>query len=549
MAEADESASARQRRSWFSWIWVVPLIAIGIVAWLTTRALLDRGPVITISFSDAEGLQAGDTKVRHKDVDLGTVESIYLGRDLSRVVVRARMKRSVEPYLSAATRFWIVRPRVGVGGISGLSTLVSGSYIEMYPGSSARATDSKPQRSFVGLDDPPVLTPDTPGRSFTLHTDDLGSLIGGSPVSYRGVPVGEIEGYQLDSGGKQINIYAFVRSPYEKFVTSATRFWNSGGIDLAVGVQGLRFRASSWQQLISGGVSFDTPDESLAGNESPAGTVFRLYENQYNAQRDPRGNTLLYRATFKGGAGDIGPGTDVQLQGAGVGQVTGSRLQFDDATQSLMTRVTLEIDPSKIEIIHRRAAAVSTDDATTALGARLQQLVAHGLRAHLITANFLTGTKVVSLDMVPEAAPAHIMPGDGIAELPTTSTTDFTAILASVQHVLKNIDSATGGPELAHAIKELDATLTHLEQLSSELEPQIQPLLSSLRETAQAAQRTLQAANGVLGTGASSSSDLPRLIRELTDAARSLRDLADYLGRHPESLLRGRKADQKVDRP
>ena len=273
----------------------MPLIAVGIVVWLTLRALIDRGPLIAISFSDAEGIEAGDTKIRHKDVDLGTVESIYLNREMSRVIVRARMRRSVESHLNAGTRFWIVRPRVGAGGISGLSTLVSGSYIEMYPGAVTSADSSKQERSFVGLDDPPVLTPDIPGRSFTLHTDDLGSLIGGSPVSYRGVPVGEIEGYQLDSSGKQINIYAFVRAPYEKYVTADTRFWNSGGIDVAVGVQGLRFRASSWQQLISGGVSFDTPDTSLNGAESPAGSVFRLYGNQYDAQREPRGKTLAYR--------------------------------------------------------------------------------------------------------------------------------------------------------------------------------------------------------------------------------------------------------------
>lgn len=541
--------TARQRRGWFSWIWVVPVIAVGIVGWLTILTLIDRGPLITISFSDAEGLQAGDTKIRHKDVDLGTVESIYLNREMSRVFVRARMRRSVAPHLNAGARFWIVRPRVGAEGISGLSTLVSGSYIEMYPGAEAKSGSNRLQRSFVGLDDPPVLTPDTPGRSFTLRTDDLGSLVGGSPISFRGVPVGEVEGYQLDPDGKQINIYAFVRAPYEKFVTAQTRFWNSGGIDVAVGVQGLRFRASSWQQLISGGVSFDTPDDALDSSESSGGEVFRLYGNQYDAQRDPRAKTLVYGAVFHGGAGDIGPGTDVQLQGAGVGQVTESHLQFDDSMQSLITRVTLEIDPSKVQIVHKPTDETSDKDPTVALAARIERLVAKGLRAHLVSANFLTGAKVVSLDLIPEAGRGRISRQNGIAELPTTATTDLTAILASVQRVLHHVDSATAGPELGHAIKELDATLTHLDRASAEIEPQVQPLMTSLRQTAEAAQRTLQAANNVLGTSAASGSDLPGLIRELTDAARSLRDLADYLERHPESLLRGHRPDRPVDEP
>jgi paraquat-inducible protein B len=537
----DTPPTARSRpRRWFSWIWLTPLIALSIVSWLTIRALAERGPLITISFSDAEGIQAGDTKIRHKDVDLGTVESIYLSRDMSRVFVRARMRRSVSAHLNASTRFWIVRPRVGVAGISGLSTLVSGSYIEMYP--SPEQENAKPQRSFVGLDDPPALTPDTPGRSFTLRTDDLGSLTGGSPVSYRGVPVGEVEGFQLDPSGKQISVFAFVRAPYQKYVTSQTRFWNSGGIDVAVGVQGLRFRASSWQQLISGGVSFDTPDSAPAAPESQAGAIFRLYENQYNAQREPRGHTLVYRARFPGGGGDIGPGSSVQLEGAEVGEVTDSRLQFDDASQSLITRVTIEIDPSRLEIVNGRTAI--SGDPAQALEHRLANLVTRGLRAHLVAANFLTGNKVVALDMMHHLPPAHIAQVDGFAELPVTRSTDLSTILASVQQLLHRLDAATAGPELGHAIKELDRTLTNLEHVTAEVEPQLNPLMSSLREAAQAAQRTLQAANNMLGTSAASGADLPRLIRELTEAARSLRDLADYLERHPESLIRGRPGDK-----
>ncbi len=538
MNEEDEALpSARTRpRGWFSWIWIAPLVAIGVVIWLAIRALADRGPLITISFSDAEGIEAGDTKIRHKDVELGTVEAIYLTRDMSRVVVRARMRRSVTTHLTTNTRFWIVRPRVGIGGISGLSTLVSGSFIEMYPG------DGAPQRSFTGLDDPPALTPNTPGRSFTLHTGDLGSLTGGSPISYRGVPVGEVEGFQLDPSGKQIDVYAFIRAPYEKFVSSQTRFWNSGGIDVAVGVQGLRFRASSFQQLISGGISFDAPDASLQAPESEPGTAFPLYDNQYDAQREPRGGTLVYRVNFAGGTGDVGAGTSVQLQGTEVGQVTEARLQFDDVRQALITRVTLEIDPSRIEIIHRRDDAAA--EASAAMRARIEKLVAHGLRARLVAANFLTGAKVLALDIVHDTPPGRIQQVDGFAELPSATAADLSTILANAQSVLQHIDVATAGPELGHAVKELDRTLSNLDQLTAEVEPQIKPLMTSLREATEAAQRTLQAANNMLGTSAASGADLPRLIRELTQTARSLRDLTDYLDRHPESLIRGRKADQ-----
>ena len=540
MSDADEmppDARLRPRR-WFSWVWLVPAVAAAIVIGLAIRGLEERGPLITISFTDAEGLQPGDTKIRHKDVDLGTVESVYLTRDMSRVVVRARMRRSASAHLTAGTRFWIVRPRVGFGGISGLSTLVSGSYIEMFPGNGA------PERNFVGLDEPPALIPDTPGRSFTLRAGDLGSLVGGSRISYRGVPVGEVEGFALDRQHHQIEVYAFIRSPYESLVHPESRFWNSGGVDVSVGVQGLRFRASSWQQLVSGGISFDTPDAALVRASSDPGSVFRLYDNEADAEQDPRGPTLVYRVDFTGAAaGGVGPGTTVQLLGSGIGQVTEARLQYDDATESMLTRVTLQIDPSRIEVVHRRAGAAT--DPLAAFGARLEKLVARGLRARLTTANFVTGIKVISLDMVRDAPPARIEQMDGYAQLPTGRSTDLADILATVKSMVHHVDAVTAGPELGHAIKELDRTLTNLDRLTAEIQPQIKPLIDSLRETADAAQRTLQAANSMLGSSVSSGTDLPRLIRELTEAARSIRALTDYLDQHPEALIRGRKGDDR----
>jgi paraquat-inducible protein B len=531
-----ERPSARIRgRSWFAWIWLVPLLAAALVATLAIRALAERGPLITISFADAEGLEAGETKIRHKDVDLGTVESIHLSSDMSQVIVQARMRRSVSEHLSSTTRFWIVRPRVSVGGVSGLSTLVSGSYIEMYPAL------GEAQRQFIGLAEPPIPTPDIPGHAFTLRAENLGSLIAGSLISYRGVPVGEVQGFTLGGAGKGISIHAFVRAPYDKYVNSQSRFWNSGGVEVSVGAQGVRFRAASWQELISGGLSFDTPDSALQEVPSVGGTPFRLYDNEGDAKRDPRGRTLVYRVDLPDGSNDIGLGTSVQLLGVEVGQVTQSSLQYDEAKESLLTRVTLEIDPSRVEITP--AAAGSGLDPAAQFAPRLSKLVQRGLRAHLAAANFLTGTKVVALDMVHDAPPAHIDMVDGYARIPSTKAADIAQVLASAQSALAHIDAATAGPQLGHAIVELDRTLSNLDRITAEVEPQIKPLLSSLHDTVEAAQHTMHSADNVLGNGAASGTDLPRLIAELAEAARSLRDLSSYLERHPEALIRGRKAD------
>src|SRR3569833_1424022 len=252
--EQDELRARIRPRRWFVWVWVVPIVAAGLVIWLGWRSLADRGPMITIAFKAAEGLQAGQTKIQHRDVDVGTVQSVELTPDMSRVIVHARMTRQAVPYLNEKTRFYIVAPHVGIGGISGLSTIVSGSFIEMYPGK-----DGDPKRNFVALDEPPIILPDTPGRSFTLEAPDLGSLTRGSPISYNGVSVGEGEGYTLAPDGTHVTVTAFLRAPWDDLVHPETRFWNAGGVDLTAGAQGFRVRATSWQQLLSGGVAFETP--------------------------------------------------------------------------------------------------------------------------------------------------------------------------------------------------------------------------------------------------------------------------------------------------
>src|SRR3954470_20454998 len=187
-SEGDGEPQARLRAHRFNWVWLFPIGAAAIVAWLAWRNLAERGPAITISFRNVDGLQAGQTKIQHRNVDLGTVESLELTPDMSRVIVHARMTRQATSHLTPNTRFAIIAPHVGVGGISGLSTLVSGSYIEMYPG---KPSDES-KRDFVGLDEPPALAPDTKGRSFTLLANDLGSLTRGSPISYNGINVGEV---------------------------------------------------------------------------------------------------------------------------------------------------------------------------------------------------------------------------------------------------------------------------------------------------------------------------------------------------------------------
>jgi len=537
--EREEEPRAQVRAARFNWVWLFPIGAAAIVLWLAYRNLVERGPAITISFRNVDGLEAGQTKIQHRNVDLGTVESLELTPDMSHVIVHARMTREATGHLTPNTRFAIIAPHVGFGGISGLSTLVSGSYIEMYPG---KPSDES-KRDFVGLDEPPALAPDTKGRSFTLLANDLGSLSRGSPISYNGITVGEVEDYQLRPNNKGVAVTAFVRAPFENLVHPETRFWNAGGVDLTLGAQGLRIRANSWEQLLSGGIAFATPTEVLQKPPSTDGAVFGLYDNRRAADRAPLGPTLNYVADFLGNQRGLDTGTAVELQGIEVGEVTEAHLAYDEKKHTLVTRANFYVDPERVDILNMpRTTDANQHDAVQKW---IETLVGDGMRAQVSSASLLTGTKLVGLEMVTGAPKAHLEQVGDIAKIPTSTAGDFTAVLTDLQHVLENIDRATSGPQIGHALQSLDDTLTRLDKVTQDIEPDIKSLIKSLRGTADSAQNTLNTIQGLAGNTAPTGTDLPRMMRELTEAARAVRGLADYLDRHPEALIRGRRGDDK----
>jgi len=526
--EALSQARVRSRRG-LSWVWLAPLAAAGIVLWIAWGSLAERGPEITIAFGSAEGLQAGVSRIRHKGVDVGTVDRISLTHDMSQVLVRARIDRSAQDKLTRGTRFWIVAPRVSAGGISGLGTLVSGAYIEMYPG------NGPPEREFVGLDTPPTLQPDAPGRFYTLLAGDVGAIVPGAPVTYRGLSIGEIEGYALDRTGEQVEIYVFVRSAFANLVHPSTRFWVSGAISVSSGARGMQVRLNSWQQLLTGAVALDTPAQALAGAPSPAGAVFRLYDDRGAALRSAAGPRLGYQLEFAQAQSGIEAGTAVELEGTEVGEVTSARLVYDNHRHALYEAVSIAIDPQTIGIV-----GSGTGDHSAQVSAAIDSLVEHGLRAQILTASYLTGEHIIALQRVHGAPAGHVRSVDGAKELPTAPPADVQEILANLQSTLANLDRATAGPGLAHAIANLDATMTHLQGITATLQPQVQPLIESLRAAAAAAQSAATAASSALGGGGRAGVGLPQLMEQLNEAAGSIRDLADYLNRHPESLLRGR---------
>jgi paraquat-inducible protein B len=248
------ASPARPGRWSPSLVWLIPLVAALIGGYLAVQAILARGPTITITFRSGEGLEAGKTRIKYKDVDIGEVTAVRISPDSKNIEATAQLSKEAERFLARDSRFWIVRPRIAGGSVSGLGTLLSGAYVGMDAGKS-----SEMSQHFTGLDVPPIITGDLPGRQFVLKASELGSLDIGAPVYFRRVPVGQVVAYQLDKSGRNVDITVFINAPYDRFVTADSRFWHASGIDLSVSANGLKVNTQSLSAIMLGGVAFETP--------------------------------------------------------------------------------------------------------------------------------------------------------------------------------------------------------------------------------------------------------------------------------------------------
>ena len=534
-----------QRKKQLSIVWLVPIVAILIGGWLAYKGLSEKGPTITISFESAEGLEAGKTKVRHKDVEVGTVETIRFNADLSRILVTAELVKEAGPYLTENTRFWVVRPRVTASGVSGLGTLFSGAYIGMDPG-----REGEPARRFEGLEIPPVVTTGMSGHVFLLRAIVLGSLDIGSPVYYRQIKVGQVIGYELDKKGQSLSIKVFINAPHDKLVRKNTRFWNASGFDLKLDAGGLKLNTESLVSIMMGGIAFDTPTSLAAGGPAQEGHVFKLYETRAGIFERTYTQKMHYILHFDESIRGLTVGAPVEFRGIKIGQVVDIKSEFDMEKTSPRITVLVETEPQRWKVAGT-ALSRTADDAKK----NISKLVAKGLRAQLKTGSLLTGQLFVDIDFHPDAPNAQVKYGEKFPELPTipaplliitARVNDFLSKLETVPieqigkdlgDTLQNVKRLTGSKELLEAVQALNETLQHARQLVQNLDSNVAPEIGS---TLDQVQKTLVSVEGTLGKDSPLQHEMRRAFKELSAAARSIRILVDYLERHPNALIYGK---------
>ena len=518
----DASANISEKRS-FSPVWIVPILAALIGIWMVIHTIQSQGPVITIVFSTAEGIETGKTKIKFRDVEIGLVEDAGLGEDLSSVVVHAQIEKEAADLLREDTQFWVVRPRIGKGGISGLSTVLSGGYIQIAPG-----TSKKKQLEFVGLEEPPVTPAGTPGVKIELTAEEVGGVGVGSPILYEGYSVGWIESETFDIETRGMRFGAFISAPYDDLLSTNSRFWNVSGISAKAGADGIEIEVGSLETLAVGGVEVGRPEGLGEGAPVESGTQFRLYKNRAAVSMRPYTESVEYVVEFPRSVRGLVPGAPVEYRGLPVGTV--DRIMLHELASLGVSETSARPIPVLLRLEPARLERPDTPEGVEEFRQAVTGGISRGLRATLATGNLITGGLYVALDFYEGAPPAEIGEFAGRPTIPSIAS----GLGGLEQRIAQLLDTINDMP-LDQTVRELQHTLASLDDLLGS--EGMQALPERLGETLEELQVTAASFSG--------ESELQeRLLPTVTELERtlaSLRQMLDTLDQQPNALIFNRE--------
>lgn len=547
LTDVPEATHVPKKRARVAVVWIVPIVAALVGVGIVVQQYVSEGPTIRISFRTAEGIEPGKTFIKYKDVDIGKVTEVVLSKDYSKILVTAKMEKHAGGLLVEDSRFWIVKPRVTLGGVSGIGTLLSGRYIGIEPGKSANSSGD-----FVGLEMPPPVTGGMSGREFILRAGTLGSLGIGSPIFYRRLNVGQVIGYDLAPDGKSMEIKIFMNAPYVGYITSDTRFWESSGIHASVGAGGFSLQTESVLSILVGGIGFETPPSATGGKPAPEKSVFTLFDNRDAAMAPQMSESDRYVLYFHESLQGLSVGAPVSMLGLPVGEVTAVGLDYVPETHGIRTRV--EIMTYQYRLLRHLGKTAAAAMKIMSLQERhkiMQRLVEEkGLRAQLRTGSIISGQLYVALEYFPDAPKARIDRTKEPPQFPVVpgKMENIELQLKSILAKLDKMPVEEIGKGLRKTIETLDETLQSanrtLTRVDAETLPEAKKTLEDLRRAATAAERVLSSTDTtLLGPDAPAQQELRDALQEFTRAARAVRELADYLERNPEALLRGKNKE------
>ena len=411
----------------FTTIWLVPFIAMVIALWLGYQYYIKIGSTIKIRFESNAGLIENQSPIKMRDVTIGIVKKISLADDGQGVIIKARMNREVSKYLNKNAKFWIVHPDVGSHGISGLDTIVSGSYIELYGKKGEETT-----HYYIGLEKPPI-NDEAKGSYFMLSAPQCYNISEGSKIYYRMLEVGRVERVGISPDGTRINFTIFVEEDYVSFVNTKSKFYTRSAFNIDFSNANLDMNIAPISQLVHGGIAIYTPIHSLDKNNTLKGDeVFRLYKNLAQMKSKELGvddgEYITYKFKFKEPITNLKIGSPIEFKDFQVGYVTNIESSYSNKNINNTVYGLIEANAFKID-----------NNSSIDKKKIISNLVRKGMRAKLSSSIPIVGSQYIEL-IFDKYSKAHIVKGDKYDIFPTIKTKSKKGIMDNVNGVMANVN-------------------------------------------------------------------------------------------------------------
>lgn len=529
---AQENEAIIKETKRISKIWLIPLVALSIGLWMVYYQWANQGPLITIEFASAAGIEPDKTKIKTRDVEIGVVKRVVLKPDLSGVTVTARIQPESAHLLTTESNFWLVSPRISLSGISGLSTLLSGPYITMEPTDNGEA-----ETNFVALENPPVTEAGTPGLQITLNSNAEFAFKEGDPIIYKGLKVGEFEDIYFNLEERIVYYNAFIEAPYHKLITENTKFWNVSGIRFDLAANGIKVETGSLETMLTNGVTFGIPEGLPAGQQITKRSYFDIYRDYESASNERYKLGVNFVVLIKDTVRGLTIGAPVEYRGLEIGRVLEINMPGPDPNHiidgGLAIPVLITIQPSRVQQPDNRQGVEFVKNQTL-------HWIDQGLRASLKMGNLLTGALYVDLQHYEDVEPAIAETFLGYDVIPTTSG-EFDQITQKVSSVLDTINDIPFKQISGNAntlLSTLNDTSASFQQTAKRLDSLLMDVKN--QKTSSNLNETLANIDVLLkdfSAGSNTHDELVSTMEELQQTLGQLTPLLQLLNQKPNSLI------------
>jgi paraquat-inducible protein B len=521
-------------------VWFVPLVALVVGFWMVYQNYSNQGPLITLYFETAEGLEVDSTKIKLRDITIGKVTDLELNERLDGIEITARLQKNTEDLLRVDTEFWVVKPRIGNGGVSGLSTLLSGAYIELSPG-----IDEETKREFVGLENPPVTPLGTPGLHITLDSDNQTGLNIGDPVLFRGIEVGRVEFVHFNVEERRVYYNAFIESPYDKLVTTNTRFWRINGIELDLSADGVQIHSGTFETFLAGGVAFDVPANLPKGEIVSERAYYTIYEDRkdvlLNQFKNAQEFILLFGQSIRG----LIPGAPVEYKGVRIGTVIRTDIDYPEMgnllDQDTRIPVLIQIEPARLGL-------KDVKEETVEIKERMNKMIASGLHGFISSGNLLTGSKFIEIQYVEDSMSSQQY-FSGYQVIPTAAS-EIDNLLQKLDNIFASVDQLPLDDLVINAkdaMKEMKIAMQDFSAASSEVDRFLdnhegKAMIANINQTL----RSIEGLANSFSEGSKTHQDIRLMLQSLESTLRELTPVLSQLNHQPNSLLFGGAKDEDM---